>query len=236
MNTIVHDLTIVTPAFNEALSLPALTTEWTSLLNAAGISFIWRIYDDGSKDETAKTIADLAARHPELCAIHQSNQGHGPTILRGYDEARTAWVFQLDADGEMPPEYFLPLWQQREAYDLLLGVRQVRTSNMARRALSFGARKALAVFFGASVADANTPYRLMRRSACAPLWSIIPRQTFAPNVILSGLAMRHQLRILEVPIVWRARTAGQSTLKIRRLLKIAWRCFMETRRAAREVV
>ena len=43
---------------------------------------------------------DFMARHPRVVAHHQTNRGHGPTILAAYRALAGAdWLFQTDAPG-----------------------------------------------------------------------------------------------------------------------------------------
>src|SRR5207244_9132146 len=128
------------------------------------------------------------------------NRGHGPTILRGYHEARGEWVFQTDSDDEIGPEAFPRVWERREEADLVLGYRDGRAAPPARRLVTAVARWTVRLAFGARVRDANAPYRLYRRAALARLLAAVSPDALAPNVILPALACRAGLRLLAVPV------------------------------------
>jgi hypothetical protein len=68
----------------------------------------------------------------------------------------------------------------------------------------------------------------MRSSEFVDYFSLLPENTFAPNVILSGLASRAELRIFQSPVDFQPRKAGESSLSSRRLLKGAWLAFIQT--------
>src|SRR5207237_498076 len=127
-------LTVVMPAYNEAGAIREVVTGWDCQLAALGVPYEIRVYDDGSRDGTGDLLAALARERPALTAVRQPNRGHGPTILRGYREARGEWVFQTDSDGEMGPESFPLVWERRHEADLVLGYRSRRTgaSSIAR--------------------------------------------------------------------------------------------------------
>ena len=68
------------------------------------------------------------------------------------------------------------------------------------------------LLFHGAVHDVNSPCRLWRREALLPLLARVPDSTFAPNVILTGLAARAGLRIVEIPVGFRARRWGRTSL------------------------
>ena len=88
----------------------------------------------------------------------------------------------------------------------------------SRRMVSAGSRAAVHLLIGNGVRDVNSPYRLMRRDALRPLLDQVPDDAFAPNTLLSGLAARARLRILEVPVPHEGRRTGRGSLNAGRLI------------------
>jgi glycosyltransferase involved in cell wall biosynthesis len=215
------------PAYNEEQLIEGVVRNWLDELSRLGIDFEMRVYDDGSRDRTGDILDRMVAGEPRLVVTRQTNRGHGATILRGYTEAASEWIFQVDGDGEIPPAGLEPLWQKREAYDFLLGYRQGRTDVVDRRLVSGVSRLAVRVLYGPGVGDVNSPCRLMRRTAIAPLLPLVAG-TFAPNVILSGLAVRAKLRIYQAPVQFTPRRAGTVSIAGWKLWKVAARSFKET--------
>lgn len=226
------DLCAVMPVYNEEGAIAAVLRKWCAMFDALGIRYRIRAYNDGSKDATGTILRALAEDCPDaVVAVDKPNSGHGPTILRGYREAagEAEWVFQTDSDDEMGPEAFPGLWAQRGACDFLLGRRAGRVQPLPRKIVSAVSRAAVRVFYGrGGVWDVNSPYRLMRAEAFRGFFRAIPDGTFAPNVILSGLAARHGLRCLEVPVPQRDRTTGEVSIKKWKLLRAAARSFAQT--------
>lgn len=227
-------LTVVVPVYQEEGAVAGVLDEWTRALDALGIDYRLRAYDDGSRDGTAAILDARARADPRVEAVHQENRGHGPTILRGYREAESAWVFQVDGDGEMPADAFARLWERKDAYDLLVGDRRDRESAPLRRLVSASSRALVRLAFGKGPRDVNAPYRLWRGDALRALLPRVPRDAFAPNVLLSGLAARAGLRVFETPVPHHGRRTGRGSLDPRRLaagvlrsaretLAVAWR-------------
>ena len=224
-----HELSVVIPVFNEAEGISQVLSLWTTQLDQLSIDYELLVYDDGSRDETGAILEKLAGTNPRLRVSRHSNRGHGPTILKAYHEAAGEWVLQIDGDGEIPADQFSKLWEKRETFDFLLGYRQGRESVLARRIITKCSRLTVALLFGRSVGDVNTPFRLMRSQSLKTLIAHLPDNAFAPNVILSGLAGRAGLRIHEEPVIHQGRVAAGATLLVKwTLLKAAFDSFVQT--------
>ena len=224
-------LCVVLPVYNEEAVIGAVLEKWTGELDHLGIDYAIRPYNDGSKDGSLAVMREVAAKHSRIDVRDKPNGGHGNTILTGYREAAADgfdWVFQIDSDDEMGPEKFGELWTNRESRDFLVGIRDGRRQPLARKVISFVSRLCVRLFYGKGVWDVNTPYRLMRVSAFRGFFSNIPLTTFAPNVILSGLAARHKLRLFEMRVPQHDRTTGEVSIKKWKLLKAAVRSFVQT--------
>jgi glycosyltransferase involved in cell wall biosynthesis len=207
------------PAFNEGDRIEAVLREWLRELDSLEIDYSFRIYDDGSTDETARIINDLCPTHSRLdCRTHK-NKGHGPTVLLGYRDADCDWVFQTDSDGEVSATHFRDLWSRRQEYDLLLGYRVNRNSNLARKTLSWAARKAVSTLFSVQLRDVNVPFRLIRTTCLKQQLPFIPEGTLAPNVFLTGLIGRAGGRIYEHPVEHQG--SGSSSISTLGILRFA---------------
>jgi dolichol-phosphate mannosyltransferase len=225
-------LSVVMPVHNEVDAIRAVIDEWTRELARLGIDYEMLVFDDGSNDGTARVLGELAHRHPCLFVHRHANKGHGPTVLRGYREARGEWVLQVDSDGEIPASAFEDLWTRREACDFLIGRRTERAAPLIRRVVTAASRLSVRALFGSGIHDVNAPYRLMRGRALRSLTPALPGDVFAPNVILTGLALRRGLRVCERPVPHVGRRHGQGSLGRLRVLRVAMRAFRETVAAA----
>jgi dolichol-phosphate mannosyltransferase len=222
------ELSVVMPVYNEAGTVESVIRSWLGELDRLGVSYEFLVYDDGSRDRTPEVLGEIAKRHKRLVVSRHLNMGHGPTISKGYREARGEWVFQTDSDDEMTPSSFEHLWVRRADYDLLLGCRKGAHERLARRIIRTGSRAIVRLLFGRGMWDVNAPYRLIRRSKLATLLPLIPPAAFAPNVIMTGLAAREQLRVYQVYVLYRPKPVGTGAIAGWRQWRTALRCAGET--------
>lgn len=223
------DLALVTPVYNEEECIADVINSWHAMLKDAVPNHRMIVLNDGSKDNTAGVLEQFAG-NPHIHVVNKANSGHGPTILMGYREAVEVadWVFQVDSDNEMPPEAFPKLWADREHFDFLFGIRGGREQNLGRFVITRVSRLAVWALFGGGVKDVNVPYRLMRAGKLRPILEQIPDDTFAPNIVISGLAAYQRNRINNYDVTHRNRQTGSVSIVKWKLWKAAMRAFRQT--------
>jgi glycosyltransferase involved in cell wall biosynthesis len=219
------ELQVVMPVYNESSTIGTVIDQWCAQLDACSIRYSILALDDGSKDNTAEVLQSLHGKWgAKLEPIRLTNSGHGPTILKGYRRAierGVPWIFQIDSDGQCDPQYFPEFWKAREEYDLITGLRLRREDGRGRVFVSLVLRIAVLLISGVNCRDVNVPYRLMRTAAVAPLIAKIPGNCFFTNVGVTVLALRAGLRFKTLPIVFRARAGGTTTVPYRKMGKHA---------------
>jgi dolichyl-phosphate beta-glucosyltransferase len=98
-------LSIVVPAFNEALRLPRTLDSMRDHLEATGEQYEVIVVDDGSDDGTADEAERAAANWPELSVIRLPvNAGKGAAVREGMLRARGEQRAFSDADLSTPLE------------------------------------------------------------------------------------------------------------------------------------
>lgn len=224
-----RDLILVMPVYNEAECVAGVVEKWRDSFQDLGINAELLVLNDGSKDDTAQTL-ERFADDPHVTVINKPNSGHGPTILQGYRQAvkRADWVFQVDSDDEMQPDQFGEFWKRRDKYDAIFGIRWHREQDAGRRVLSAGSRVLVRALFGRGVRDVNVPYRLMRADKLTPVVAAIPDDTFAPNLLISGVLGRQVRRVTNRNVLHENRKTGTVSLKSSKLWKIAFKSGTQT--------
>ncbi|MEP1490513.1 MAG: glycosyltransferase family 2 protein [Algibacter sp.] len=231
-------LCIVIPIYNEEEIIKVVIEDWINVLNKLNISYKLKLYNDGSTDSTIEVLETLKNYYPGFIElIDKKNSGHGPTILLSYRESLDAeWVFQVDSDNEIKAHYFTDFWNIKDNYDFVIGKRVNRDSPLFRKVMTYFSFLVVKLFYRKGVKDVNCPYRLMRTSAFKDIFTSIPEDTFAPNVIVSGMASKKKLKIKSFNIQFDARTNGVSSLSsnVPKLLKISINSFLEIINYARK--
>ncbi len=224
------DLVVIIPAYNEEEIIGYVVKDWHSKLTSLKINFKLVVYDDGSQDNTYSIIEKVAKEHINIVAETKKNSGHGPTILKGYknylDNAK--WIFQVDADNEMSSKNFNLLWDKRDEFDFLIGSRDNRQQPLSRKLVSLISRMIINLFYGSSIKDVNSPYRLMKSLKFKRLFLQIPNNTFAPNLIISGYVSLSNLKYYQVKIKHDNRVTGKVSIKKWKLFKAAFRSMLQT--------
>jgi dolichol-phosphate mannosyltransferase len=174
-------------------------------------------------------LNELAQTNSRLIVHDKPNSGHGPTILKGYKENSDAtWIFQTDSDNELPASHFHVLWENRDDYAFLLGLRDGRLQPLPRKLISMISRFVIQMFYKKAVTDVNSPYRLMKSVKLKDVFESIPEDTFAPNVIISGMVGVKNLKLFETLVPHQNRTTGEVSIKKWRLFKAACRSLFQT--------
>lgn len=223
------ELAVVIPVYNEHEIISEVIQDWHTVLEPLSISYSITLYNDGSKDNTLEKLKDAQVRYPNIKIIDKLNSGHGPTILQGYvDNLDALWVFQVDSDNEISAKHFVQFWEARNNYDFLIGYRRNRKAPLPRKIITFLTSFVVQLCYGKGIKDVNSPYRLMRIEKLKDLVKKIPKDTFAPNVIISGVAVKEKwaFKIIEVPV--QNRVTGEVSIKRLKLLRATLKSFYQT--------
>jgi glycosyltransferase involved in cell wall biosynthesis len=99
------DVSVLVPAKDEAENLPEFVRLCSEALGAAGFSFEVVVVDDGSRDETAAVLAELASRYPFLRTVtHRRQRGIADALRSAGDAARGDIFVFYPADLQYLPE------------------------------------------------------------------------------------------------------------------------------------
>jgi glycosyltransferase involved in cell wall biosynthesis len=222
-------LYVVMPIYNEEASIAAVVREWKACLDTVAPDHRILILNDGSKDNTAQILAEIAASTPGIEVINKPNSGHGRTCIYGYGEAiarGARWVFQIDSDGQCDPQYFQSVWERRTMHPAIFGQRVDRDDGAARKFISLFCRVATHVATGVPVRDPNVPYRLMRADVLDAAIRGFPADFGLSNILVAVIVQRGLGRKMGFePIGFRDRTGGEPSVKWMKFVTEGWRLY-----------
>lgn len=209
---------LVLPAYNEAGNLAPLIDATMASAAAAGLSLSVLVVNDGSADDTASELAELAARFDTLRVVtHERNMGFAATLKDGIAAARRfpadVFVF-MDSDLSHAPEDVPRLIAALDnRADVALGSRFVRGGGMAgvpwwRRLISRAGNFLGRIVLGLPIRDLTTGYRAFRRDALERI--TLTEDSFAIQLEAIVKACAAGSVVVEVPIILGTRRHGVS--------------------------
>lgn len=213
------EVSVVMPCRNEVSSIGTCVREAIDALHAAGYSGEVVVCDNASTDDSAGEAERAGAR-----VVRQPIRGYGAACLRGIEEARGRYIVLVDGDGtydlSVLPRFVEPL---RAGYELVLGTRRNGEMTPGAMAAAHGhvlepaQTWLLRRFFRFRVSDVRCGLRSVERGALDRMNLGATGMEFATEWIVE--AARAQLRTVEVPVSFRARSSGQQ----RRSVHDGWR-------------
>jgi len=192
------------------------------------------VIDDNSPDGTGQIADRLAAEHDWVSVLHrESKEGLGPAYIAGFRHVLAhgaELVLQMDCDFSHDPDDVPRLIAAVEAgADVALGSRYVRGGGVRnwalhRRLLSRGASIYTRLLL-MPVHDASGGFKCFRREVLESihLEKIDAAGMVSFQVEATYRALRKGFRVVEVPIVFTDRTAGQSKMSRAVALEAVWR-------------
>lgn len=233
-------LYIIIPAYNEMDNIYKVVEEWYPIVEAHGSNGTSRlvIIDDGSKDDTLLILRSLAKDRPLLKVVEKLNEGHGATVLYGYRMALNEgadYVFQTDSDGQTRPAEFEQFWKLRSENDMVIGWRKGREDGWSRVIVTKVLKLVIRLCFGVSLADANTPFRLIKVPTLREYIGLIPENYHLSNVLLAVIFSKKNCAVTYLPITFRPRQGGINSINIRRIIGIGWRAIKEFSQIAKAI-
>lgn len=78
------------------------------------------LIDDGSVDNSSQIIDWYESQNKKIIAIHQSNSGVSKARNVGIEKASGQWIYFLDSDDWIEPDYLSNFIKDAENYDLII--------------------------------------------------------------------------------------------------------------------
>ncbi|MFD1144988.1 glycosyltransferase family 2 protein [Larkinella insperata] len=133
-------ISIVAPLYNERESFPHLVARLNALMDSSPLSIEVVLIDDGSRDNTALLMQQLALTDERYqCVFLARNYGHQIALTAGMAAAKgTEALFIIDGDLQDPPELLTEFYAKfQEGYDVVYAVRKKRKEGFFKRTAYF---------------------------------------------------------------------------------------------------
>jgi glycosyltransferase involved in cell wall biosynthesis len=210
---------IVAPVFNESATLPEFYRRISETMQALGEPWELVVIDDGSRDNSAEIMRDLARKDPHVRpVIFARNFGHQLAVTAGLDYSRGRAVVIIDSDLQDPPEVIpdmIAKW--REGYEVVYAVRTAREGETWFKL--FTASLFYRLIY--RITDVDIPrdtgdFRLLDRKVVNVLNQMRERHRF-----LRGMSVWVGFRQTGVGYKRLARFAGETKYPLKKMIKFA---------------
>jgi dolichol-phosphate mannosyltransferase len=211
---------VIIPTYNEAANIQSLVRAVADL----PVPFDILVVDDNSPDGTADLVHELKATFTQLhLQVRKSKEGLGPAYIHGFKWALARsydYLFEMDADFSHPPKSLPPMLALLKEYkaDVVVGSRykkgvRIRKWPLSRIILSFGASLYVRIITGLPVADPTAGFVGYNSKALTALsFDNIRFKGYAFQVAIKFWLWKKNFRIVEFPIIFTDRTAGNSKM------------------------
>jgi dolichyl-phosphate beta-glucosyltransferase len=208
-----HSLSVVIPAYNEAIRLPPYLLsirEYLERTLAGNYEVV--VVDDGSQDGLSDLLEKRRVEWPQLCLHrHRANRGKGAAVRTGMLAARGTFLLFADADGATPiEEEQLLRAALAGGADLAIGSRllddgafkrskRLLSRDLAGRSFAWLVRQ----FLGLPLRDTQCGFKMFRREAGQTLFRLCREPGYLFDLEVLIRAQQLGFRTAEVPVRWR---------------------------------
>jgi len=212
-----YDLAVVVPTFNESENVARIVASIDIVLS--GIQYEIVFVDDWSSDGTAARIEAIAADRTDVRVIRRfDRRGLSSAVIEGMMATMAPIVAVIDGDGQHDEQLLPRLFAlvRGGSADVAIGSRYCANGSTGdwgsfRLRCSHAATRLSRLVLQSPVADPMSGYFVVRRDKVEAL---LPRLSGRGFKILFDLlsSSPEPLRAIELPFIFRPRTAGESKL------------------------
>jgi len=227
-------ISLILPAFDEARRLPPYLERIRAYFeHVFQQPYEVIVVDDGSRDDTAAVVQNLACYWPQLRLLrHAHNEGKGAAVRSGMLAARGDLLLFADADGATPIDEHARLAAAiAQGADVAIGSRLAPDAAICRsrdwyrglagKVFALAARRLLRI----SALDTQCGFKMFHAAAGRRLFASLTETGYLFDLELLVLARQFGIRVVEVPIQWQEVPGGHlhPLRELPRILAGLWR-------------
>ena len=229
-------LTVIVPAFNEALRIASPLREIAEYLAGRDYSAEIVVVDDGSSDDTAGVVREVAESIalPLVLVRYAPNRGKGGALKAGFAVSRGQRVLFTDADLSTPIAETAALLEALEGgADVAIGSRKRAGAQILKhqpwyreqmgRVFTLIARVVIA-----DVSDVTCGFKAYRGDAGRDVFARVRVFDWSFDAEVLWIAGELDLSVVEVPVRWEDRAGSKvsvlrdALLSLAGLVRIRW--------------
>jgi glycosyltransferase involved in cell wall biosynthesis len=208
-----QELTIVIPVYNEEQSLPHFVPELIKTCQLHRWQLI--LVNDGSKDDSARILAQFDEEPLVRVLHHKVNRGYGGALKTGLSSAKTRYVVTMDGDGQHQISDVEAIYQfaLKSDADMLIGSRsEMEHVNLYREFGKWLIRSFTRILVPLPIQDLNSGFKLYRTELVGQYLHLCP-DSMAFSDVITLLFLNQGHLVLEIPISVKKRIAGSSSIR-----------------------
>jgi dolichol-phosphate mannosyltransferase len=209
---------VVLPTYNEIENIGPMLRALRHHVPAADILVV----DDGSPDGTAAAAESLGAELGQINVLRRPGKGGLGSAYRagftwGLDRDYEALV-EIDCDFSHDPAALPGMLALAERCEVVIGSRYVPGGTIpswstSRLLLSKGGNRYASIMLGLGVADSTAGFRVYRASGLKKIdYETVRADGYGFQIEMTYRARRNGASIIETPIAFTDRTAGESKM------------------------
>lgn len=217
------ELSIVIPVFNGSVTIGPLVERIHQIF--ARLRFEVVLVNDGSRDESERVCAALAAAHTDTVTFLQLSRNFGEhnAVLAGLNHATGEHVAVLDDDGQNPPEEVLKMLAELKAkdHDVVYGRYRVKRHGVLRNLGSWFADRMANVMLKKPHGLYLSSFKVMNRFVVDEV-----TKYRGPFPYIDGLIYRSTCNIGQIDVEHRQRRHGKSNYTFGKLVRVWMNMFL----------
>lgn len=164
-----------------------------------GVEFI--VAEDGSTDNTRNILRNIAEKYGLTLNLSERRRGYIKAAKELYMQAKGEYIFFTDSDHESSPDDFWKLWDklQKENLDIVLGYKKNRRPYY-RLVIALVNTFWMGILFNVWLREANSGFRLMRKSAAQKIVPLTGNLPTAYNSEFFIFAKKFKYSYGQVPV------------------------------------
>jgi glycosyl transferase family 2 len=226
-------LSLCLPAYNEQEGIADTVLAALAILPKFVEQCEIVVVDDGSRDQTAARVRELAERDRRVRLIsHERNGGYGAAVTSGLRAAKGDLVMFADSDGQFDLLDAASLLGRLRGNDFVIGYRWRRAEAGRRRLNAWAWGRLVQFVLGVKVRDLDCAFKLFRRDVVDRLQ--LTATGACINAEIMTQCVRAGLRYVETPVNHYPRSAGVATGSNLKVIARAFRELPKLRKYCRD--
>lgn len=222
---------VVIPTYNESENIEALLERIFNLPERFDVLII----DDGSPDGTGALVKQLQERYTDRLFLveRKGKLGLGTAYIKGFEwglEKKYDYICEMDADFSHDPDDLVRLYKTctEEYADLAVGSRYIHGVTVVnwpigRVLMSYFASVYVRTVTGMPVQDSTAGFKCYSRRVLETIpFRDVEFLGYAFQIEMKFLTWKYGFKIVEVPIIFRDRTKGESKMSTKIFTEAFW--------------